>query len=59
MAPILKYLRARIRNFFHVPLSVLNKKACKLSDVAFVEALPVAWELLRCLELATTQYQIL
>ena len=49
-APILKYLRARIRNLFHVPLSVLNKSACILSDAAFVEALPVAWELLRYLQ---------
>ena len=56
-APILKYLRARIRNLFHVPLSVLNKSACILSDAAFVEALPVAWELLRYLQLTSTQCQ--
>ena len=55
-APILKYLRVRIRNLFHVPLSVLNKSACILSDAAFVEALPVAWELLRYLQLTSTQY---
>ena len=45
--PILNYLRIRIRNLFHVPLSVLNKSACILSDEAFIETLPVAWELLR------------
>ena len=45
--PILKYLRIRIRNLFHVPLSVLNKSACILSDQAFIEVLPIAWELLR------------
>ena len=44
---ILKYLQIRIRNLFHVPLSVLNKSACILSDAAFIEVLPVAWELLR------------
>lgn len=46
-APILKYLRIRIRNLFHVPLSVLNKSACILKDDTFIDALPVAWELLR------------
>ena len=46
-APILKYLRIRIRNLFHVPLSVLNKSACILKDETFIDALPVAWELLR------------
>ena len=46
-APILKYLRIRIRNLFHVPLSILNKSACILKDDMFTEALPVAWELLR------------
>ena len=46
-SPILKYLRIRIRNLFHVPLSVLNKSACILPDQGFAEALPVAWELLR------------
>ena len=45
--PILNYLKIRIRNLFHVPLSVLNKSACILSDEAFIETLPVAWELLR------------
>ena len=52
-----EYLRARIQNLFHVPLYVLNKSACILSDAAFVEALPVAWELLRYLQLTNTQYQ--
>lgn len=46
-APILKYLRIRIRNLFHVPLSVLNKSACILKDDTIIDALPVAWELLR------------
>jgi hypothetical protein len=32
---------------FHVPLSVLNKSACILSDEAFLDVMPVAWELLR------------
>ena len=45
--PILRYLSIRVRNLFHVPLSILNKSACILSDEAFIEALPVAWELLR------------
>ena len=46
-AHILKYLQIRVRSLFHVPLSVLNKSACILSDAAFVQVLPVAWELLR------------
>ena len=37
----------QVRELFHVPLSVLNKSACILSDDAFLDVMPVAWELLR------------
>ena len=37
----------QVRDLFHVPLSVLNKSACILTDEAFLDVMPVAWELLR------------
>lgn len=46
-SPMLRYLRVRVRNLFHVPLAVLNKSACILDDETFIDILPVAWELLR------------
>ena len=44
---VLKYLKIRVRNLFHVPLSILNKSACILPDDTLIDVLPVAWELLR------------
>ena len=46
-SPILKYMKIRVRNLFHVPLSILNKSACVLEDQLFIDVLPDAWELLK------------
>uniref|UniRef100_A0A0K2T575 Uncharacterized protein n=1 Tax=Lepeophtheirus salmonis TaxID=72036 RepID=A0A0K2T575_LEPSM len=44
--PILKYLQQRVRSLFHIPLYVINKSSCILSESIFLELLPVTWELL-------------
>ncbi|KAG8225919.1 hypothetical protein J437_LFUL005955 [Ladona fulva] len=44
--PILKYIKTQVRDVFHAPLSVLVKGAVVLPEEYFVEALPLAWELL-------------
>lgn len=43
---ILKYIKNHVRDLFHVPIAVLVKSAAILTEDLFVEAIPVAWELL-------------
>ena len=44
---VLKFLRVRVKQLFHVPMSILNKSSCILPDATLADVLPVSWELLR------------
>ena len=44
---VLKFLRVRVKQLFHVPMSILNKSSCILPDATLTDVLPVSWELLR------------
>lgn len=44
--PILKYVKNYVRELFHIPLSTLIKGAVILNEELFIEAIPIAWELL-------------
>ncbi|XP_064455968.1 protein unc-80 homolog isoform X2 [Ornithodoros turicata] len=44
--PMLKYLKTQVMSLFHSPLSTLIKGAVVASEDTFVEAMPLAWELL-------------
>ncbi|XP_065170367.1 protein unc-80 homolog isoform X8 [Atheta coriaria] len=44
--PILKYIRAQVKDAFHSPLGALLKGAVILTEDHYVEIIPVAWELL-------------
>lgn len=44
--PMLKYLKTQVMGLFHSPLSMLIKGTVVASEETFIEAMPIAWELL-------------
>lgn len=44
--PILKYLKAQVRDAYHTPLATLIKGAITMNEEMFAESAPVAWQLL-------------
>ena len=43
---LLKYMKNHVRDLFHIPMAAMIKSAAVLTEDQFVEAIPVAWELL-------------
>ncbi|XP_050045385.1 protein unc-80 homolog [Dermacentor andersoni] len=44
--PMLKYLKTQVMSLFHSPLSMLIKGTVVATEETFIEAMPIAWELL-------------